>query len=195
MNNDMNYNAGEKNSSGSGRRVLKSGSYTVGVCAIVIAIVVAVNFVVSAIPSTKTQIDMSKESLYTVGDTTKEMLDNIKDEVNLYLICEEGSENITVSKMLTSYGELFDNITVKTIDPAVNPNFTSEYTNESLSSNSIIAVSDKRSTVIKYADMFRYDVEGYAEMSASEYNQLMQQYYYTYGTTVQADELFTVSSI
>lgn len=120
-------NAKKKN-----RRVLKTGSYSVAVSVIVIAIVVVINLVVSVLPKSATEIDMSAESVFSLGDTTKGILEGIKEDIKLYYICEEGQEDTRVERIVNSYGELSDKITVVRVDPAIDPNFVSKYTNESL---------------------------------------------------------------
>ena len=165
-------NAKKKN-----RRVLKTGSYSVAVSVIVIAIVVVINLVVSVLPKSATEIDMSAESVFSLGDTTKGILEGIKEDIKLYYICEEGQEDTRVERIVNSYGELSDKITVVRVDPAIDPNFVSKYTNESLESNSVIAVSDKRSAVVGYDDMYMYYLDGYGDLSYSEYQQYVMQYY------------------
>lgn len=172
------------------RRILKSGSYTVAVSAVVIAIVIVINFLFSALPESYTEIDISKESLYTVGDTTKDIVGGLEENVTLYYICEEGKEEVQVEKMVNSYAELSDKLTVTKIDPGVNPNFVSQYTSEDVKSNSIIAVSDKRTTVAAYNDFYRYNVDGYAEMSSEEFNEFYYSYYYQYQSVPEYSTLF-----
>lgn len=172
------------------RRILKSGSYTVAVSAVVIAIVIVINFLFSALPESYTEIDISKESLYTVGDTTKDIVGGLEENVTLYYICEEGKEEVQVEKMVNSYAELSDKLTVTKIDPGVNPNFVSQYTSEDVKSNSIIAVSDKRTTVAAYNDFYRYNVDGYAEMSYEEFNEFYYSYYYQYQSVPEYSMLF-----
>ncbi len=43
-------------------------------------------------------------------------------------------------------------------DPVLNPSFASSYTDEDLASNSVIVVSDKRSKVIPYSDLYESSV-------------------------------------
>lgn len=164
-------------------RILKSGSYTVTVSAVVIAIVIAINFFVSVLPQSVRELDLTKESIYTIGDTTKQIVGALDEKVDLYYICEEGKEDSRVDKMIANYEGLSENLTVTQIDPAVNPDFVGTLTSETVTANSVIAVSEKRTTVAVFEDFIRYDVEGYNEMSAEEfdsfYQQLNMQYYYT----------------
>ena len=44
-------------------------------------------------------------------------------------------------------------------DPALYPNFASQYTDEKVTSNSIIVVGDKRSKVINYSDIYETSVD------------------------------------
>lgn len=165
------------------RRILKSGSYTVVVSAIVIAVVIAVNFFASVLPQSVMELDLTKESIYTIGDTTKQIVGALEEEVTLYYICEEGNEDSRVDKMIGNYEGLSDKLTVTRIDPAVNPDFVGTLTSDTVTANSVIAVSEKRTTVAAFEDFIRYDVEGYSEMSSEEfdsfYQQLTMQYYYT----------------
>lgn len=182
--------AGNPRKTRKNRRIIKSGSYTVAVSAVVIAIVIVINFLFSALPESYTEIDISKESLYTVGDTTKDIVGGLEENVTLYYICEEGKEEVQVEKMVNSYAELSDKLTVTKIDPGVNPNFVPQYTSEDVKSNSIIAVSDKRTTVAAYNDFYRYNVDGYAEMSYEEFNEFYYSYYYQYQSVPEYSMLF-----
>lgn len=92
--------------------------------------------------------------------------------------------------MVNSYAELSDKLTVTKIDPGVNPNFVPQYTSEDVKSNSIIAVSDKRTTVAAYNDFYRYNVDGYAEMSSEEFNEFSYSYYYQYQSVPEYSMLF-----
>lgn len=169
------------------RHVLKSGSYALTVSAIVIAIIIIVNLMTSLLPEKMIKLDMSEEKLYTVGDKTSEILSSLDTDVTLYYICEENKEDDVIKRLADSYDELSDKITLKMIDPAINPDFISKYTTESLSSNSIIAVSEKRNAVVSASDMYKLYVDGAGEMTNSEYQQFMMQYYYSTGQYPQVD--------
>lgn len=172
------------------KRILKSGSYLLVVSVILIAIVIAVNLIISSLPESKTQIDISQQKLYTIGEVTEEIVNDLKDDVSIYYIVEAGKEDAAIEKILTSYDDLSDKITISKIDPAVNPNFTSEYTNETLSSNSIIVKSEKRNTVVNSDEFYRFNVDGYGELSYADFYQLMTQYSQYYGTSPNYEELF-----
>ena len=58
----------------------------------VIAIVVVLNLVIQELPSSFREIDLSSEKLYTIGDQTKELLDDLDKDVDLYYIAQDGTE-------------------------------------------------------------------------------------------------------
>lgn len=156
-------------------RVLRSGSYILVVTVVVIAIVIALNFIVAALPVKSTELDISKAQLYTIGEVTENLVKAISEDVNMFYIAEKDRENSAILKMLDSYDALSDRITVKTVDPAVNPNFAAGYTTESVSSGSVIVASEKRSTVVSAESLYKYNVDGYGELSTEEMYQLSYQ--------------------
>ena len=64
-----------------------------------------------------------------------------------------------VSKLLKKYEEASDHIKVETKDPVVNPKFTSEYTDEEVSSNSLIVVCEDRSKVVDYNNIYESSID------------------------------------
>ncbi len=156
-------------------RVLRSGSYILVVAVIVIAIVIALNFIAAALPAKYTEFDISKAQLYTIGEITEELVGALSEDVNMFYIAEKDKENQAILKMLDSYAALSDHLTVKTIDPAVNPNFAAAYTTDKVSTGSVIVASDKRSTVVSTGNLYKYNVDGYGELTSEEMYQLSYQ--------------------
>ena len=149
------------------------GAYSVGITAVVIAVVIALNLLVGQLPSTITRLDATPEKLISVGDDSKKILDNVDSDITIYHIYQEGYEDVSVSGMLERYADACSKIKVEVIDPVSRPTFVQEYTDASLSQNSHIVVSEKRSTYVNGTDLYQYAVqlEGYEGqyMSQSEY--------------------------
>ena len=103
------------------KKVLRHGSYSIGVMAIVIAIVVVLNLVIQELPSSFREIDLSSEKLYTIGDQTKELLDDLDKDVDLYYIAQDGTESTDIQRLLERYEERSEHIKVEQKDPAVYP--------------------------------------------------------------------------
>ena len=55
-------------------KYLRNGSYSVMISAIFIVIVIVINMIVGKLPSKYTQIDISDQQLYSIGDETKKVL-------------------------------------------------------------------------------------------------------------------------
>ena len=144
---------------GINKKTLKNGSYSVILSVIFVVIIVVVNLIVDAFPSTYTEIDVSDQQLFSIGDQTKDFLKELDKDVTIYQIAQSGSEDEVVSKLLQKYEEASDHIKVEKKDPVVNPKFTSEYTDEEVSSNSLIVVCGDRSKVVDYNNIYESSMD------------------------------------
>ena len=144
---------------GINKKTLKNGSYSVVLSVIFVVIIVVVNLIVDAFPSTYTELDVSDQQLFSIGDQTKDFLKELDKDVTIYQIAQSGSEDEVVSKLLKKYEEASDHIKVETKDPVVNPKFTSEYTDEEVSSNSLIVVCGDRSKIVDYNNIYESSMD------------------------------------
>ena len=103
------------------KKVIRHGSYSIGVMAIVIAIVVVLNLVIQELPSSFREIDLSSEKLYTIGDQTKELLDDLDKDVDLYYIAQDGTESTDIQRLLERYEERSEHIKVEQKDRPFTP--------------------------------------------------------------------------
>ena len=138
---------------------IKNGSYTMVMSVIFIAVVVVVNLIVSEIPSKYSEIDISSQKLYSIGDQTTQMLKSLDKDVTIYQIAQSGSEDENITNLLKKYEDESKHITVEQKDPVVNPKFVSEYTSDDISSNSLIVVCGDRSKVIDYNNMYESSMD------------------------------------
>lgn len=140
------------------KKLLKHGTYSMAVTAVVIAIVVVLNLVVQEIPSKYREIDLSSQKLYTIGEQTEKLLKSLKKDVELYYIAQDGTESSDIQKLLEKYEEGSKHIKVEQKDPAVYPKFASQYTSDNISNNSIIVVSGDKSKVVDYSSMYETSI-------------------------------------
>lgn len=140
------------------KKLLKHGTYSMAVTAVVIAIVVVLNLVVQEIPSKYREIDLSSQKLYTIGEQTEKILKNLKKDVTLYYIAQDGTESSDIKNLLEKYEEGSKHITVEQKDPAVSPKFASQYTSDNISNNSIIVVCGDKSKVVDYSFMYETSI-------------------------------------
>ncbi|MCD8014566.1 MAG: Gldg family protein [Lachnospiraceae bacterium] len=138
-------------------RQLKHGSYSIALTVIVVVAVLIVNLIVGQLPSQYTQIDLSGQQLSVLTDTTKELIEGLDEDITIYYILEDSNRDTTVSRLLDRYADLSSHVTVVEKDPVLYPQFTSQYTDETLTDNSVIVVCGEQSRVISYDDMYEYE--------------------------------------
>lgn len=151
----------KNNSSKAPSAALKMGGSQMMLCAAAILIAILVNLIAARLPSTATQFDLSSEGFFTLSEQTKNITAGLTEPVTIYLIAETGAEDDTVSTLLDRYAAASSNITVEQIDPVLYPNFTANYTTESLADNSVIVESAKRFKVVDNSKIFVQDLSSY----------------------------------
>ena len=141
------------------KKHIKNGSYTIVMSVIFIAVVIVINMIVSTIPSKYSEIDISSQKLYSIGDETKKMLKDLEKDVTIYQIAQSGSEDENISNLLKKYEDESKHIKVEQKDPVVNPKFVSQYTSDDLSANSLIVVCGDRNKVIDYNNIYETSID------------------------------------
>ena len=137
------------------------GSYSAVMTVIVLAIVIAINIFVSSLPTKFTQFDISAVKLYSLTSSSKAVVSNIEDKVTIYWLCQAGQENTVIEKLLNVYDSLSDNLSVVKKDPDKYPTFAKEYTDETVTNNSLIVVSGDKSRYISFESMYQTDASSY----------------------------------
>jgi len=174
------------------KKKLAIGAYSIGLTAVVVAVVIALNLLVGQLPAVFTKLDASPDKLITIGADTKTVLKGIKDDVTIYHIStESGEADPNLEGMLERYASASSKIKLATVDPLKEPAFTKKYTDATLANHSLIVVSEKRSTVVDSSKFYQYEVDGYEGqyLSYADYNYYAQQMAY-YGQSVSATEYF-----
>ena len=141
------------------KKSLKNGSYSMGITAIVIAVLVVINLIVGQIPEKYTQVDVSTQKLYTISDTTVKYLKDMNTDVTIYHIVQSGTDDSVLATLLTRYEEESKHIKVEKKDPVLYPNFTSQYTSDDVADNSLIVVAGEKSKVISYSDLYETEMD------------------------------------
>ncbi len=185
----MNPNQAEKKTRTPGsRKTLKIGSLTVTTTAVVVAIFVLFNLFVSELPTTFTKLDRSASSLFTVSDESAAVIGKIEGDVHFYILTQRGNENPNITRLLDRYHDLNSHITYSTVDPAANPQFTEQYTDKTLSDNSVIAVSEKRSFAVDASEFDGYVYTATGDVLTAEEYQYYYQMYAYYGQALEGFE-------
>ncbi|MDY2921265.1 MAG: GldG family protein [Eubacterium sp.] len=124
---------------------------------LVLAIVVVVNLVAGKMNLT---VDLSSDKIYTLTDSTKKLTEGLKEDVTIYYMCQAGQETDAIEKVLDQYDKL-SHVSVEEKDPIVYPNFSKQYTDETITGNDIIVVNAKenRSKFVAYSDMVQSSMD------------------------------------
>lgn len=139
------------------RIALQGGSYSLIVTAIVAAILIAANILVSALPKTLTQFDISSAKLYSVTSNTKVVVNALDQDVTIYWIVQADKEDDVIENLLGKYESLSEHIQVVKKNPDIYPTFAEQYTSETVQNNSLVVESGGRSRFISYSDIYLYD--------------------------------------
>lgn len=144
----------------------KHGTYRASMVVFACVAAVLVNLTAGKLPSQYLKYDVSDQKLFTTGDQTAEIVKGLDEDITLYLIAQQGSEDATLQELLDRYAGLSSRIKVETKDPVLYPNFVSQYTSENLSENSVLVVGQNRSKAVDYYDIYQYSMD-YSTYSSS----------------------------
>ena len=134
-------------------KTTKMGAYSAFLTLVVIAFVIVVNLMVGELPTTVTKFDTSSLKLYTLTNSTIDIVEGLTEDVTMYYIAQNGTEDINIEEMLNRYSSYSNRIKVRKIDPTSNPGFSDKYTDD-LSNNSVIVESAKRSSVVTNEEIY-----------------------------------------
>ena len=153
---------------------------TVLVALIVLAALIVLNVLAVLLPGHLRAADVSRSRMFTLSAVSKQFLSELKQDVTLYFLCENGDPSAILTPFLDRYAA-YPHVRVQVVDTTDEPSFYLQYTRQKLSNFSLIVESGKRSTSIDYGDMMHY----YSEMLAG--NQYLSSYAnIPYGSFAQA---------
>ena len=140
----------------------QAGSYSLALTAVVLALVIVINILVSALPTNLTQYDISASKLYSITSNTKVVVNALEEDVTIYWIVQSGQEDAVIQNLLDRYESLSDHITVVKRNPDVYPTFAQQYTDEQVTNNSLVVECGDRSRYIGYDDIYLQEADLYS---------------------------------
>lgn len=153
------------------RKMLSTSVFSTGMIVIAVAAAVGLNFLAAALPTNYTQLDATSKKIYSITEDTIDYLATLQDDITLYVLVDEDSKDENVDRTLSKYAAKSKHITVTYVDPAVSPEFASQYTDEDVADNSIIVVCGDRSKVINYnTDIYEYSYDSSYNYTATGYD-------------------------
>ena len=144
------------------RTAFRGGTYALSITAVVLAILVVLNVLVSALPSSLTKLDISATKLYSITSNTKVVVNALEEDVTIYWIVQSGEEDDVIENLLSKYESLSDHIKVVKKNPDVYPTFAEQYTNETVQNNSLVVECGDRSRFIGYDDIYIQEADIYS---------------------------------
>lgn len=138
----------------------RNGAYSVGMTAVVIAIVIVLNMIVSQLPDNLRSIDVSDSKIYEITKTSREILKNLEKKVKLTVLSEETQADKRIRTFINKYANLSDEIEVEWVDPVLHPSVLSE--NDASADIVIVSCEETgKDTKIAFSDMIQYDMSSY----------------------------------
>ena len=150
-----------KFSSSANGKVFRNGLYSTAILAAAIVLAVLINLLVGAIPKKYTEFDLSAAKMYTLGDSSRQLMQSLDQDVTVYYLCETGSEDAIITKLLDHYADESGHFHWEQKDPALYPTFAAQYGAENASTGSLIVVSGENSEVLNAAELYEYDYSDY----------------------------------
>ena len=89
---------------GGSKRALHSGMYASALAVVVLAVIILVNLVIRALPTKYTEYDISTTSLFTLSDTTENLLHELNADVTAYYLPRAGRRTRTLPACWTLRG-------------------------------------------------------------------------------------------
>ena len=118
----MNLKANWKKLHGS-KKTFRNGMYASVLAAVALAAVILLNLVVRALPSTWTEIDISTSALFTLSETSKNLLHELNTDVTAYYLATSGEEDSNITRLLDRYADESSHFTWEQRDPVLYPTF------------------------------------------------------------------------
>ena len=144
------------------RIAFQGGSYSLIVTAIVLALLIVLNILAAALPTTWTQYDISSTKLYSITSNTKAVVNALEEDVTIYWIVQAGEEDKVIENLLDRYDVLSDHIEVIKKNPDIYPTFAEQYTDETVENNSLVVECGDRSRFIGYDDIYISEADMYS---------------------------------
>lgn len=145
------------------------GGYQAIITAVVIAIAIIFNFVISGL---NLHMDLTEEKFYSLSDKTKEIVSHLDAPVTAYVLEQTGVETDAFKEILGRYGKLSGNFQTEYKDPELYPQFTKQFIddkNPSIATGSIIIqnTETQKYKVLTQNDLYDINYSQYGEASVN----------------------------
>ena len=135
---------------------VKYGGYAAIITFAIVAAVVVLNLLIQQLGW---QIDMTDNSVYTLSDQTRDILDELEEDVTIYVLARRNEEDPQIMEALDRYDQASNRISIETVDAEQDPAFVAQYDpeGEGLRNGSVIVATGNSYRSIQGIDLFAID--------------------------------------
>lgn len=150
------------------KKTFRNGVYATVLAVVVLVAVILLNLVVRALPSKYTEYDISTSDLFTLSETSRNLLHELQTDVKAYYLAVSGQEDANITRLLDRYADESSHFTWEQRDPVLYPTFAEKY--EGASTGCVVLATADNYDVVSYNDMYPMDLEAYYYYGTQQYS-------------------------
>ena len=141
-------------------RKLKKGSYMAVFTIVVIAAIIIMNMIIGKIPAKYMKHDLSSSQILTLGDTTKDLLNQLDKDVTIHIVASPDTVDERITSFVKLYADQSSHIKVSEDDPVLHPDILTTLDTQT---NQILVTCDAtgKKTAIPFSDIIQIDLMAY----------------------------------
>ena len=141
-------------------RKLKKGGAMALFTVIVIAAVIVINLMAGKLPAKYRRLDLSTNQIFSLSDTTTQVLDELNQDVNLYLVGDPEYIDSRITEFAQLYAGYSGRVHVEIKDPVLHPDVLATLDTEA---NTVLVSCDStgRKQAIPFSDIIQIDPMAY----------------------------------
>ena len=108
------------------------------------------------------RLDLTEESLYTLGDETQRVLEGLSSQVEITVLNTRAEFPLIAANLLDSYDAAAGNVAVRYVDPYLNPTLVQGYAQRGIhvEVSDLIVSSQGRERQLKLTDLYELNQDG-----------------------------------
>lgn len=163
-------------------KLMSTRSGATAVALILLALLLILNLLVSLLPYSVTEGDLSGVGMYALSGASKTFLGKLDEDVTIYCLTQNGDESTQLSTLFSRYTKASKHIKIRYVDAANDEAFckkygltASDFTSSSKNSSMVIE-SARRYTYLDYSTLLYYYSEASGRISLAEYSYMTSIY-------------------
>ncbi len=149
------------------KKPFKNGTRRLNILFIIlICVAIAIVFLANALARTLSNrfplsLDLTANANYDIGEDSKEVLNSLTDDVNIYVLSDKGGFGgdkylVQLEKILEQYPKYSPHIKLQFIDYSSDPTFAAGYSDLDLSNGDVLVTGPEQVKQIPLQNMFNY---------------------------------------